>query len=276
MVRVLGAAAFALTLTTASAWAQLKNGDFTAAGGANNATNTVINNSTNALNSWTLFGASTPFGCVVTTAHPIAGSGGNTTPGSTPMCGSTHNGGTLGTAQMTTAPPLPPNAGSLPASYTGYIVALDAASTSNYQAGISQTISGLLANRTYTLSFYYTGVQESGFSGSTTGNWQVAYGPTSGSTTTVNTASVTIPSASPVWTLQQISFTTGSGTGGTSEFISFLAAGPGSTQPPFMLLADVSLTLFNVPEPATLMLFGTGLLTLVGTRARRLRRLRTA
>ena len=79
------------------------------------------------------------------------------------------------TATFTQAPPAS-GAGALPASYIGNIFIGDAGHAT-YQAGISQTMSGLTAGLLYSLSeFYYSGAQQTGFSGTSQDYWTVCYG----------------------------------------------------------------------------------------------------
>jgi hypothetical protein len=149
-----------------------------------------------------------------------------------------------------------PNNGSangLPASspYGGNFVAADGA----YEVGaISQTISGLTAGDTYAVSFYWAGAQQSGFNGITTEGWDVSLGGQ-----TVDTPVLTDPSHGFTgWQYSTLDFTATS----NSEVLSFLAVGTPSGEPPFSLLADVSMT--QTPEPGTLPLLFMGLMESLG------------
>jgi hypothetical protein len=155
----LAASILAVTWWTAGASAQtgLQNGNFlpgtasnapTAAWSQIGATN---NGLTPALPGWTLTGPNNPgIVCLALT---------NTLTTSTQVCGSNYN------ATVTQVPPGPGTAaGDLPAAYTGDVVVADA--NPNYDDAISQTVLGLLKNTTYTLTFYYSGAQQSGFTGS--------------------------------------------------------------------------------------------------------------
>jgi hypothetical protein len=116
---------------------------------------------------------------------------------------------------------------------------------------LSQTIVGLTVGASYTLTFDYAGAQQLGFDGVTTGGWQVSLGSETHNTATLTNANHGFTG----WFSATMNFTATS----TSEVLSFLATGgPSGTQPPFVLLDNVSLDL-SVPEPMTLSVFGIGL-----------------
>jgi hypothetical protein len=128
------------------------------------------------------------------------------------------------------------------------------------QGAISQNISGLTAGNQYTVSFWWAGAQQYGFSGPTFDNWTVSFGSQSQTTATIN-----LPDHgfSP-WQKQSFTFTAD----GTSDLLSFYAAGGPPGVPPFALLDGVSLT--AVPEASTwfMMLAGFAGLGLFGYRRR--------
>lgn len=145
----------------------------------------------------------------------------------------------------------------------GNFIAADGA----YQVGaISQTITGLTAGAKYTVSFWWAGAQQSGFTGTTTEQWVVSLGSQTLSTDVVTNASHGFTG----WMYTSLTFTAD----GTSDVLSFLAAGTPSGEPPFSLLDGVSMVA-AVPEAGSVTLLATGLIALgVIVRRRQLARVR--
>jgi len=132
----------------------------------------------------------------------------------------------------------------------GNYVAADGA----YEVGaITQTITGLIIGQKYTIGFWWAGAQQEGFSGANTEQWQVSLGSEEQSTAIVDNASHGFTG----WVYQSFYYTAIS----TTEVLSFLAVGTPTGEPPFSLLAGVSMEP-GVPEPGTLalMLGGFGLM----------------
>ncbi len=121
-------------------------------------------------------------------------------------------------------------------------------------SAITQTINGLITGQNVTVSFAWAGAQQSSFTGPTSDKWTVSLGTVSASNPSQSTNVVSLPTegATP-WMNQTFTFVATS----TSELLSFLATGTPAGQPPFALLANVSVT--NVPEPAGIGIFLTGL-----------------
>jgi hypothetical protein len=177
--------------------------------------------------------------------------------GNTYMWGS-HNGGASGTAGTWTAPPS-----------GGNFIAADGA----YEQGaITQTITGLTVGKTYVLKFYYGAAQQEAFDGATTDQWTVSLG----------TGNVAGNFKTPVINLAAHSF---SGwyqatmyfyANSTTETLSFLASGTPSGEPPFSLLAGVTLEV--VPDCSSWLIFaGFGsLCVFLETMRRRRRRVEIA
>jgi hypothetical protein len=120
---------------------------------------------------------------------------------------------------------------------------------------ISQTINGLTPGDQYTVSFWWGGAQQSGFTGATTEQWQVSLGSQTQSTVILHNANHGFTG----WQQQSFTYTPTS----ASELLSFLALGTPTGVPPFSVLDGVTLNAAT-PEPGTLALLGSGLLAGVG------------
>jgi hypothetical protein len=147
-----------------------------------------------------------------------------------------------------------PNNGSangLPASSPngGYFIASDSAFQ---QSAIQQTVTGLTPGNRYTLSFWWAGAQQSGFSGNTYDRWVVTLGSETHATTMTNLTSHGFTG----WIHESFTYTATS----TTELLSFLADGGPTGVPPFALLDGVSMQQATVPEPTTYGLLSIGLL----------------
>jgi hypothetical protein len=120
-------------------------------------------------------------------------------------------------------------------------------------APISQTIVGLVPGQAATLTFYWAGAQQSGYTGATTDQWEVSLG-----TQTLYTPVTDLVSEGfSGWMTETMTFTPTAST----EVLSFTAIGTPSGVPPFALLDGVSLT--EVPEPASWALVVSGLAMLI-------------
>jgi hypothetical protein len=157
-----------------------------------------------------------------------------------------------------------------------------------FESTIFQTVSGLTAGTTYSLQFQQAAGQQKGFTGDTTEQWKVFLGvggigvdcSTPLCTVTGTTGNeeedsslMSTPSTGNVdWNNVNLSFTpTAAELSGGSAILTFLAWGDnGNTTnlPPTVFLEGVNTTPV-VPEPATLSLFGVGLLGLGGIMLRR-------
>jgi hypothetical protein len=138
-------------------------------------------------------------------------------------------------------------------------------------SAITQTVTGLEVGQKYNLSFAWAGAQQYSFTGDTTDFWTVSLGTTSVSNPAQTTPTVSLPSHGfTAWMDQSMTFVATS----SSELLSFLATGTPSGQPPFALLANVSLT--KVPEPASVIMLLSGLVGLCALARRRGARFATA
>jgi PEP-CTERM motif len=135
---------------------------------------------------------------------------------------------------------------------------------------ISQTLNGLTVGSPTTISFYFAGVQQFGFDGDTTEQFDVSLG-----SQTLDTSVLSVVSHGfSGWQQESLVFTPTS----TSEVLSFLAVGTPSGVPPMSLLADVtgSNTVSTTPEPGSFMLLGTGIAGISGLVRSRLRKSKAA
>lgn len=131
-------------------------------------------------------------------------------------------------------------------------------------SAITQSVSGLVAGQKYALSFAWAAAQQYGFTGDTTDNWTVSLGTVGASNPAQTTPTVNLPSNGfSSWMNQSMTFVAT----GSTELLSFLATGTPSGQPPFALLANVSLT--KIPEPASVIMLLSGLAGMFGLARRR-------
>jgi hypothetical protein len=136
-------------------------------------------------------------------------------------------------------------ANGLPASSPvgGNYVGLD--SDVQYDAALSQTITGLTVGQGYNLSFYWAGAQQTTYGGITTDTLAVTLGSQTQTTPTLTVAN----HGFDPWTEVTFNYTATS----TAEVLSFLATGTPlmPNEPPFVLLDGVDLELDSPPMPDT-------------------------
>ncbi len=135
----------------------------------------------------------------------------------------------------------------------GNYLALDGAYA---QGPVSQTLTGLTVGAATTVSFYFAGAQQSGYTGATTEQLQVSLGDQKILTQVLQDPSHGFTG----WQSENLTFTASS----TSEVLSFLAIGTPGGVPPMSLLDGVSVSDTAVPEPSSLALLGTGLAGMSG------------
>jgi hypothetical protein len=124
---------------------------------------------------------------------------------------------------------------------------------------VSQVIKGLTPGQAATVSFYYAGAQQYGYTGTNSEGFLVSLTDA----TTGNVFSSVTPMLSigqqgfSGWNYYSFAFTPTN----TSETLSFLAQSAPNGAPPFSLLDGVSVTSIT-PEPSTLALLGSGVLAM--------------
>jgi hypothetical protein len=114
---------------------------------------------------------------------------------------------------------------------------------------VSQTLFGLTPGKAATVSFFYAGAQQSGYTGATTEQLIVSLGGQSFATPVLQN----VDHGFTGWYSESFTFTPTS----SSEVLSFLAVGTPNGEPPFTLLDGVSVS--QTPEPSSLALLITGL-----------------
>jgi hypothetical protein len=139
------------------------------------------------------------------------------------------------------------------ASGAGNFAAMDGA---YFTGPLSQTITGLVVGKAYTLSFNYAFAQQQGFSGDTIQSLDTSIGNGFVGFTRWNTGDFALSDHGfSGWNTATLSFTAKD----TSEVLSFFAHG-NLPVPPFALLSNVSIPVSGVPEAGTwaMMILGLG------------------
>jgi hypothetical protein len=146
---------------------------------------------------------------------------------------------------------------------------MEADGNPTFSSSFQQTLTGLTIGQTYAVSFYQAAGQQQGFTGATTGEWQVSFG---GSTLLSHLMNNT-PGGNGTtgsfynWEAQTLTFTAD----GTSDVLKFLAIGTtvpdNPNGPPIVFLDGVSAS--AVPLPTAVSLGFVGMLCIAAFRTRR-------
>ena len=135
-----------------------------------------------------------------------------------------------------------------------------AGSWTGTNAIISQTVSNLILNEKYNITFYQAALADAVVTDAA--RWTVAFGGAA----TQNSTIMNIASGLAVgWASQSMIFSASA----TSVTLSFLASGGTNSGPPLALLDGVAIT--RVPEPASIALLAIGAAGIMGLRRRRAR-----
>jgi hypothetical protein len=212
-------AVFAPAGTNASSL--VTNGDFESNGGPGQ-----LDYNTSAT-SWNISGGYTFLYSSAANAQDTSGSGVIGQYGLNPLWGTSNGGAGPGVVDSPTG---------------GYFIAQD----SDFQpAPLTQTIAGLVAGNSYTVSFDWAATQQYAFYGDNSSGWMVSLGGGAAG----DTGLTTIPSTGGTnWMHATFTLIAGS----ADNLLSFSAYGMPQV-PPFALLDGVSLTANTVPEPSTLL-----------------------
>jgi hypothetical protein len=161
-----------------------------------------------------------------------------------------------------------------------------------YEDTIFQTVTGLVANTTYSLQFQQAAGQQTTFTGPTTEQWKVFLGAggigvdcstnpctVTGLTNNLEVDSPLMSNASGMntdWNNVNMTFTpTAADLSGGSAILTFLAWGDGGSTtnlPPTVFLEGVNTPVIQTPEPTTMSLFAAGAFGLGYARRRRAKR----
>lgn len=143
-----------------------------------------------------------------------------------------------------------------------------AESDGNYSPVLSQTITGLTAGTTYSISFWQAAIEDASVAITSASpiDWVVSFGgATVASNTTKTSQGMTfLAGGDQAWQQQTLTFTVASGV--VSSVLTFMAQGGAAAGPPAALLDNITIT--QVPEPASVSILALGVLGAIWRRAR--------